>query len=239
MARILDRHRQVARIIFTSIAKVRGNPTSDAPWGLAGGNALLALEVSARRTMDVDVFISQLRGDWKDINAAIEEGLAGNGYSIEAVDNLGDIADLFADDDDETGMSEWIVRAPGDDEDVQVQVSHFELLEAPVDIPGIGPVLALPDVAGWKTIAFAGRQMARDLADMAELRTRYSTGELIALAMERDPGLQPADFADAGQYLDRVDDAVLAAVLSGTGRSPAWVRKQLADWPRTAPPRAG
>jgi hypothetical protein len=57
--------------------------------------------------------------------------------------------------------------------------------------------------------------------------------------MERDEGIGAPDFADAGRYVDRLDDAVLASVLPGTGRTPAWVRQQLAGWPRTAPPRDG
>jgi hypothetical protein len=238
VARIVDRHRDAARIVLASIGKIRGKPTAEAPWGLAGGNALIAHQVSARRTIDVDVFIAEMRGDWKDIEAAIEDGLAGNGYSVQAVDKLKAIAGWDGQgQDEEIGLSEWIVRAPGDDEDVQVQVSNFDLLAAPVDMPGIGPVLALPDLAGWKTVAFAGRRMARDLYDLAELRTMFTVEELLELAGERDPGLEPADFADAGRYLDRVDDAVLTAVLAGTGRTPVWVRQQLADWPRTAPPR--
>jgi hypothetical protein len=240
VARILDRHRDAARIILASIARVRGEPTAEAPWGLAGGNALIAHQVSARRTMDVDVFIAEMRGDWKDIEAAIEGGLADSGYSVQPVDKLGVLAGWDGQaEDEEIGLSEWIVRAPGDNEEVQVQVSNFDLLAAPVDMPGIGPVLALPDLAGWKAVAFAGRRMARDLYDLAELRTRFTVEELLQLAGERDPGLQPADFADAGRYLDRIDDTVLTAVLAGTGRTAAWVREQLADWPRTAPPRKG
>jgi hypothetical protein len=239
VARITDRHRDAARIVLASIGKIRGKPTTAAPWGLAGGNALIAHQVSARRTMDVDVFISELLGDWKDIEAAIEEGLASNGYGVQAVDKLGGIAGWDSDGDEEIGLSEWIARAPGDDEDVQVQVINFQLLARPVDMPGIGPVLALPDVAGWKVVAFSNRRMARDAFDIAELRIRFTVDELLELARERDLGLEAADFADAGLYLDRVDDAVLAAVLAGTGRTPAWVRQQLADWPRTAPPRKG
>jgi hypothetical protein len=239
VARIADRHRDTARIVLASIGKIRGKPTPEAPWGLAGGNALIAHQVSARQTMDVDVFISQMLGDWKDIEAAIEDGLADSGYAVQAVDKLGGIAGWDSDGDEEIGLSEWIARAPGDDEDVQVQVSNFQLLADPVDMPGIGPVLALPDAAGWKAVAFSNRRLARDAYDLAELRTRFTVGELLQLARERDPGLEAADFADAGLYLDRVDDAVLTAVLAGTGRTPAWVRQQLAGWPRTAPPRKG
>jgi hypothetical protein len=72
---------------------------------------------------------------------------------------------------------------------------------------------------------------------VAELLTRFSVEQLITLALERDTGLQAADFADAGQYIDRVRDDAPAAVLDGTGREVTWLRRQLKDWPRTAPPR--
>ena len=97
-----------------------------------------------------DVFISELLGEWKTIESAIEEGLADNGYSVQPVDKLGRIVDWISAAGEDAGLSEWIARAPGDDVDVQVRVSNFDLLVGPVDMPGIGPVLALPDAAGWK-----------------------------------------------------------------------------------------
>jgi hypothetical protein len=213
---IIDRHRHAAKIVLESIARVRGKPTAETPYGLGGGNALIAHQLSNRATMDVDVAISGLRGDWRTIEAAIEDGLA---------------------DSEELGLSEWEVQAPGSGEVDQIQVSNFDLKSAPVIMPGIGPVLALDDVAGWKTIAFANRRLARDAYDMAELLTRFTARQLIALALERDPGLEAADFADAGRYVDRARDDALASVLDGTGRDVAWLRRQLEDWPRTAPPR--
>jgi hypothetical protein len=235
VAGILDRHRRAAKIVLQSIATIRGKASARAPYGLAGGNALIAHHLSSRRTMDVDVAISHMRGDWKSIEAAIEAGLAGSGYAVERAEKAD--LDVFADYGEEIGLSEWHVRAPGADEADQVQVSNFDLLAAPVMMRGIGPVLALTDVAGWKVVAFSNRRLARDAADVAELLTRFSVEQLIALAWERDTGLQAADFADAGRYVDRVRDDALAAVLDGTGRDVTWLRRQLEDWPRAAPPR--
>jgi predicted nucleotidyltransferase component of viral defense system len=236
VAEVLARHWHAAKIVLASIAKVRGEPTAEAPYGLAGGNALIAHRLSRRRTVDVDVAISQLLGDWKRIEAAIEEGLTENGYVVERVDKTASL-DIFVGYDEELGLSEWEVQAPGSDEVDQVQVSNFDLKAAPVFMPGIGPVLALDDVAGWKTIAFANRRMARDAYDMAELLTRFSVQQLIALALARDPGLQAADFAEAALAVDRARDDALATVLDGTGRDVTWLRGQLKDWPRSAPPR--
>lgn len=186
--------------------------------------------------MDVDVAIGEMLGDWAAIEAAIETGLSGSGYVVERVEKTADLG-AFASYGEELGLSEWEVRAPGADDVDLIQLSNFDLKAAPVIMPGIGPVVALDDVAGWKTVAFAARRLARDAADMGELLGRFTVEQLIALARERDPGLQEADFADAGQYVDRARDDALAAVLVGTGRSVAWLRGQLKDWPRIAPPR--
>jgi hypothetical protein len=51
--------------------------------------------------------------------------------------------------------------------------------------------------------------------------------------MRSDPGLEEADFAFAGQRLDQLDDLAFARY----GADVAWIRRQFANWPRTAPPR--
>jgi hypothetical protein len=79
--------------------------------------------------------------------------------------------------------------------------------------------------------------LTRDYVDVAALRTRYPTSRLVALAIERDPGLQLADFADAVVRLDAMMDGQLAEILSRTSLTADWVRGQFADWQRDAPPR--
>jgi hypothetical protein len=66
--------------------------------------------------------------------------------------------------------------------------------------------------------------------DLAGLRTRFTIRQL--LARKHGPDLDPVDTAGAGQYLDELEDGVLNVVLAGTGRTPAWGRKQLASWRR-------
>ena len=238
MPEIRDQHRDIARAVLAAITEVRGEPTGKAPYGLAGGNALIAHHLSRRPTMDVDVAVSEMRGDWHNIEKTIEAFLAGGGYTVECVNKTAGL-EIFTSTDpatgypEEIGMSEWLVTPAGSDDPVQVQVSNFDLKAEPVVVPGIGPVLALVDVAGWKTVAFgAGRHFVRDIVDIAELRTRYTVEHLIALARERDPGIRDDDLRKAGQYVDRVRPETLAAALRGTGRDPGWVRKQLEAWPR-------
>jgi hypothetical protein len=81
--------------------------------------------------------------------------------------------------------------------------------------------------------------MARDYVDIAALLKKYTVRQLIALALEGDPGLQEADFADAGQHLDQMRDSRLSPLLSGLGgEHVTWLRRQFESWPREAAPRS-
>lgn len=90
-------------------------------------------------------------------------------------------------------------------EQTVLQLAYFDRSRAPV-LMGVGPVLALEDVAGGKVCALASRVEPRDYADVARLLQRYSPAELVDFAHRLDPGLTAADFADAGRHLDRMAD---------------------------------
>ena len=225
-----DLHRHVARIALKAVGRKY-------EVALAGGNALMVHEVVSRHTEDVDLFVRRLA----NVPAAaseIEAALQSAGYTTQRIDAAaaGELGDFWPDMGEE--LAEWEVTAPDGEHTVQVQAAYFETLEDPVSVPGLGPVLALDDLAGWKTVALANRMMARDYVDIAALLKRYTVGQLIALALERDPGLQEADFADAGLQLDRMRDGRLTALLPGLGgEDVSWLRSQFAAWPRDAAPR--
>ena len=225
-----DLHRHVARIALKAVGRKY-------EVALAGGNALMVHEVVSRHTEDVDLFVRRLA----NVSAAaseIEAALQSAGYTTQRIDAAaaGELGDFWPDMGEE--LAEWEVTAPDGEHTVQVQAAYFETLEDPVSVPGLGPVLALDDLAGWKTVALANRMMARDYIDIAALLKRYTVGQLISLALERDPGLQEADFADAGLQLDRMRDGRLTALLPGLGgEDVGWLRNQFAAWPRDAAPR--
>jgi hypothetical protein len=224
-----DLHRHVARIALKAVGRKY-------EVALAGGNALMVHEVVSRHTEDVDLFVRRLA----NVPAAaseIEAALQSAGYTTQRIDAAaGELGDFWPDMGEE--LAEWEVTAPDGEHTVQVQAAYFETLEDPVSVPGLGPVLALDDLAGWKTVALANRMMARDYVDIAALLKRYTVGQLVALALERDPGLQEADFADAGLQLDRMRDGRLTALLPGLGgEDVTWLRNQFAAWPRDAVPR--
>ena len=229
-----DLHRQVAAIALRAVGRKY-------EVALAGGNALMVHDIVNRRTEDVDLFVRRL-GNVSAAAAEIEAALQAAGYAAARTDQVGGLADIWPDAGEE--LAEWEVTAPDGEQTMQLQAAYFELLADPVTIPDIGPVLALDDLAGWKTVALANRMMARDYVDVAALLRKYTVAQLIALARERDPGLTDADFADAGRHLDRMRDTRLAPLLaSGSlsvgspGEDVAWLRRQFADWPRDAAPR--
>jgi len=223
---MLARHRQVAEIILTA--------ASGYLVALGGGNALLAHEVTDRPTQDVDVFFGR-SDELADAAPAIEAALAAAGYGVTPIDTAGGLTDIWEEAGE--GLAEWEVITPDGEHVVQVQAGHFDVLARPVRVKGIGPVLALDDIAGHKACAMAARAASRDFVDIAalqEYRRTYRWAKLIALARERDPGLELADFADAVRRLDRMADDRFAG-LPPQGRDTAWLRQHFTAWPRQAP----
>ena len=220
-------HLDITRIVLEATARYRA--------ALGGGNALLAHGVSARRTEDIDVFIAH--GEMVSAaSAAALDALERHGYRVEEHGNSDGLGEWWSEAGEE--LAELEVTAPGSDRMVQVQASYFELRCPPVDLPGIGLVVALDDAAGFKAAAAAGRALERDFVDIAALTTAgYTAERLIGLAMERDPGLPMFAFAEAARRLDRMEDSRLAPYLNGD-RDAGWVRAAFHDWPREAEPPA-
>lgn len=220
-------HRHVAEIALRAV----GGKYEVA---LAGGNALMVHHVVNRHTEDVDLFVRRV-GNVSAAASEIEAALRDAGYEPARIDQAAALGDIWEEAGE--GLAEWEVTAPDGEHTMQLQAAYFETLSDPVTIPEIGPVLALDDLAGWKTVALANRMMARDYVDVAYLLKQYTHQRLITLARERDPGLVAADFADAGQRLDRMRDRRLVPLLTGPGEDVAWLRRQFGQWPREAPPR--
>jgi hypothetical protein len=193
--------------------------------------------VVSRHTEDVDLFVRRL-GNVAPAAAEIQAALEAAGYATERLDaaGAGGLGDLWPEAGEE--LAEWEVTAPDGEHTVQVQVAYFETLSDPVTVPDLGPVLALDDLAGWKTVALANRMALRDYVDIAQLLKQYTVPQLIALALQRDPGLHEADFADAALHLDQIRDSRFAKLLTGVdGEDAGWLRGQFAPWPRAAAAR--
>ena len=83
--------------------------------------------------------------------------------------------------DDEGETVELIVSAPDGTLEAEVQIAYFYYAEDEV-VPGLGPVLSLYDIGGWKTTTVANRMGERDYVDYALLRRWYSRQRLFDLA---------------------------------------------------------
>jgi hypothetical protein len=219
---ISDLHRFIIR---TGLAAVRKQGIDGV--ALGGGNGLIARKVSDRYTADVDIFCR----DEVTVPAAAEqirEALADAGYQVTlrssmiglvefGVAGLGDAAD------------------PGDVTDAdgsELQIAYFGYADAG-DVDGLGPVVSRNDLVGFKAAAWGTRHLERDAVDIAAaIAVGYTMRGIINLAMERDPGLEPEDWAEAMDWFDnRMKDEHLASYCSG-GLTPASVRTALAEWPR-------
>jgi hypothetical protein len=92
-------------------------------------------------------------------------------------------------------------------------------------------LVAAPDRALRLTLCRLDRREVRDYIDVAAALERYSLATVLELAHAADPALDPEDIADAGRYLDRLDDARFLLYGMKT-RDIERLRDRLKDWPR-------
>ena len=208
-------------IISTGLRAARAAGFRDV--ALGGGNALIVRAGSQRVTYDVDFFCRN-PSDLPAIAAVVIEAIEAAGYRVERREGP---PGFWESDEElvELTVSDGAMEA-------EVQIAHFFYAEDG-DVPGLGPVLSIEDIAGWKTTTVPNRMAERDFVDYALLHKSFTTKRLFELAAERDPGLTSDDYAYAASHLDRVKDRDLDPYLA-PGQSAAEVRAAFADWPRTA-----
>ncbi len=125
-------------------------------------------------------------------------------------------------------LQEFLVAAP--DRALRLTLCRLDRHRAPV-VMDVGPVMHLDDLVATKVAALVNRREVRDYIDVAAALDRYPLERVLELAHAADPALDPEDVADAGRYLDRLDDRRFA--LYGLDASAiAALRERLAGWPR-------
>ena len=219
---IADLHREIIRLALAAVGRKGLKGVA-----LGGGNALIARADSPRATRDVD-FCCNNPDTVGPAALEIAEAIKAAGYRVVPRD----------DDEDrwweeaEGELVEFVVSAPGDKPaQVEVQIAYFGY-EKDSELDGLGPVLALDDLAGLKVTCLGNRHEERDLVDYVLLRQMYTQERLFELGAGRDPGLTAEDYADTADWLDSLDDADLAEYLA-PGQDAAQVRAAFADWPRS------
>jgi hypothetical protein len=208
-----DFFRDVARIAL-AVATKHG-------FVLGGGVAWLVNGLVDRPTEDVDLFTDTAGG----VAAAAGEvaaALAAAGYRVVREEG-DDLFDGMSDD-----IQEFLVASP--ERALRLTLCRLDRRRAPV-VMDLGPVMHLDDLVATKVAALVNRREVRDYIDVAAALERYPLDRVLELAHTADPALDPDDIADAGRYLDRLDDARFA--LYGLGRQEiSELRQRLAPWPR-------
>jgi len=206
-------YRDVARIAL-AVATKHG-------FVLGGGVAWLVNGLVERPTEDVDLFTDTAGG----VAAAAGEvtaALKAAGYHVAREESDELFAGMAAD------LQEFLVAAPG--RELRLTLCRLDRRRAPV-VMDLGPVMHLDDLVATKVAALVNRREVRDYIDVAAALERYPLRRVLELAHTADPALDPEDVADAGRYLDRLDDARFARY-GLDERDIARLRDRLAQWPR-------
>jgi hypothetical protein len=206
---------------YTDVARIALGVADKHGFVLGGGVAWLVNGLVQRPTEDVDLFTDTADG----VTAAAGEvtaALTAAGYTVarEAAD------ELFAGMED--SLREFLVADGG--RALRLTLCRLDRHRAPV-VMDLGPVMHLDDLVATKVAALVGRREVRDYNDVAAALDRYTVDQVLALARAADPGLDDEDVADAGRYLDRLDDARFA-VYELDAAAIAEVRRRLRAWPR-------
>jgi hypothetical protein len=208
-----DFYAQVAKIALT-VATKHG-------FVLGGGFAWLVSGLVQRPTEDVDLF-TDTAGGVAAAAGEVARALTAAGYRV--VREQGD--ELFAGMDED--LQEFLVAAP--DRALRLTLCRLDRRRSPV-VMELGPVMHLDDLVATKVAALVNRREVRDYIDVAAALERYSLETVLELAHAADPALDPEDIADAGRYLDRLDDARFS-LYGLKKRDIENLRDRLRDWPR-------
>lgn len=203
-------YRDVARIALR-VARTHG-------FVLGGGVAWVVNGLVQRPTEDIDLF-TDTDGGVAAAAGKVSDALTAAGYTVEreAADEL---FDGMAADIQEFTVADG-ARA------LRLTLCRLDRHRAPV-VMDVGPVMHLDDLVATKVAALVNRREVRDYIDVAAALSRYPLDRVLELAHAADPALDPDDVADAGRYLDRLDDSRFAVY----GVDAAQVRERLTEWPR-------
>ncbi|MCA2214920.1 nucleotidyl transferase AbiEii/AbiGii toxin family protein [Jidongwangia harbinensis] len=206
---------------YTDVARIALGVADKHGFVLGGGVAWLVNGLVERPTEDVDLFTDTDDG----VIAAAGEvcaALTTAGYTVarEAAD------ELFAGMED--SLREFLVADGA--RALRLTLCRLDRHRAPV-VMDLGPVMHLDDLVATKVAALVGRREVRDYIDVAAALDRYPVDRVLELARAADPGLDDADIAEAGQYLDRLDDTRFA-VYGLDAAAITRLRDRLRSWPR-------
>ena len=208
-----DFYRDVATIALT-VGEKHG-------FVLGGGVAWLVNGLVQRPTEDIDLF-TDTAGAVEAAAGQVTAALTTAGYQV-----FREVADELFEGMDED-LREYHVADGA--RALRLTLTRLDRRRAPV-VMDVGPVMHLDDLVASKVAALVNRREVRDYIDVAAALERYTLERVLELARALEPGLDDDEIADAGRYLDRLDDTRFEVY----GLSPErirGVRDRLAVWPR-------
>jgi hypothetical protein len=194
---------EVARIFFSLDESDR--------YVVAGGAALLASDLIARTTEDLDLFTSGPTVQVTTAQTALQAALDRSGYAVTTLRESRTFCRL-------------LIRR--DDDEVLVDLGIDSPALGPPTLTLLGPTLPALELAGRKLLALFGRAEARDFSDVYVLAQRWSTADLMEQARALDAGF---DLTALGQMLATMGRFSDAEIPLEEGEVPA-ARAFFAAW---------
>ncbi|MEV0326687.1 nucleotidyl transferase AbiEii/AbiGii toxin family protein [Micromonospora echinospora] len=210
-------YREVARVALSAAGPHR--------FVLGGGVAWAAHGLVTRPTEDVDLF-ADVEGAAAAAAAEVRTALERAGFAVADADPDSELADLFAGFDQD--LKDFVVTRDG--RQLRLTLARLDRYRSPV-VMDLGPVMDVRDLVASKTAALVNRREVRDYIDVAAALDHYPVAELLELARQLDPALDPEDVAAAGRYLDRLPERRFARYGLDADQVRR-LRERLAGWPR-------
>lgn len=162
---------------------------------VAGGAALLARDLIARPTADLDLFTAAPTTSVTPAKNEFVEALDRHGWDVVIVQEAPTFARLI------------VTRTvQGEREETLVDLAIDSPPRSRPTVTVLGPTLAPLELAGRKLLALFGRAEARDFADVYLLAQHFGTDSLIAQARAIDPGFDVGVLAQMIRTIARFDD---------------------------------
>ncbi|MEU4556709.1 nucleotidyltransferase AbiEii toxin of type IV toxin-antitoxin system [Micromonospora violae] len=210
-------YREVARVALGAAGPYR--------FVLGGGVAWAAHGLVARPTEDVDLF-ADVEGAAAAASTGVRVALERAGFVVSDADPDSELAELF--DGYEQDMKDFVVSRDG--RQIRLSLARLDRQQSPV-VMDLGPVMDVRDLVANKIAALVNRREVRDFIDVAAALDHYDVTELLVLARQVDPALDPDDVRAAGRYLDRLSDQRFGRYGLGAADVAA-IRERFAAWPR-------
>ncbi len=158
---------------------------------VAGGAALLASDLIARPTEDLDLFAATPTTSVKPAKDAFVQALQQRDSDVTVVQ-------------DGATFCRMIITRAGDETLVDLAIDSPPQSQPIITV--LGPTFAPLELAGRKLLALFGRAEARDFADVYVLAQRFGKNALIEQAQALDAGFDLDVLAQMIGTLNRFDD---------------------------------